>query len=627
MAPTDSTVAEVLSSNPGKVPVLSAGEIVIETFIAWKDACEDYFEIKDIPEDKRVTHAATGLKDVLIRNWFRADAVRMRALSWDSFAKEFKTRWLPEHWDQVARNHLTRAHQRASDSFNTWITKVETMNAVLVGTEYHKDEEQFRSHVESLLCDRLSQMVATADTHAIKDYLKWRNAIITLDNERLSTMAEILRVTARAAVPAVASAARARDGPISGRSSRTATTPKGDHPPPLTTAERNLLYKHFGCFKCRVFFADHKSAECTTGPPPGANYRELTEADAVKAKAEKDAKDRKNAFKSAKAATAAVGVDDDELLGTAAAVQGRSYSPPASGILGSGSDSDSSDKYVVNLSVPHFLWTGVPFDTKGPCVESPTRMLIDCGSSTVLIRAELASTLGLKMRKLPTPLPLTGAWSSNGITATEFVRLRVASPCLSWTSVAVRAIVVPSLCAPIILGQPFLSANHLVLDCNSRTCVDKRSHFDLLNPTPAILRAPQPDVVPPRQQIEFMISAVRDRAERLALIKRLELEEHKVRLLYEDIFPEDIPHLGELPTNVYHRFKLKDPNLTFARRQYDCPKKYRQAWKSLLDQHLAAGRMRPSDSPYASPSFLIPKKDADAPPRWVNDYRAVVPDV
>jgi Reverse transcriptase (RNA-dependent DNA polymerase) len=41
----------------------------------------------------------------------------------------------------------------------------------------------------------------------------------------------------------------------------------------------------------------------------------------------------------------------------------------------------------------------------------------------------------------------------------------------------------------------------------------------------------------------------------------------------------------------------------------------------LLDQHLAAGRIRESSSSYASPAFIIPKADLTVLPRWVNDYR------
>ncbi|GBE85258.1 hypothetical protein SCP_0704450 [Sparassis crispa] len=103
----------------------------------------------------------------------------------------------------------------------------------------------------------------------------------------------------------------------------------------------------------------------------------------------------------------------------------------------------------------------------------------------------------------------------------------------------------------------------------------------------------------------------------------LQSENHKIKDEFSDLFPDDISHLDELPMDIDHHFVLKDPNMFIQRCQYDCPKKYREAWKQLLDGHLRAGRMCPSDSPYASPAFLIPKADPTALPRWVNDYRAL----
>jgi hypothetical protein len=54
-----------------------------------------------------------------------------------------------------------------------------------------------------------------------------------------------------------------------------------------------------------------------------------------------------------------------------------------------------------------------------------------------------------------------------------------------------------------------------------------------------------------------------------------------------------------------------------------CPRKYREAWRTLIEQHLEAGRIRPSCSAHASPAFIIPKADPTVLPRWVNDYRAL----
>ncbi|OJT02156.1 Retrovirus-related Pol polyprotein from transposon 17.6, partial [Trametes pubescens] len=127
------------------------------------------------------------------------------------------------------------------------------------------------------------------------------------------------------------------------------------------------------------------------------------------------------------------------------------------------------------------------------------------------------------------------------------------------------------------------------------------------------------------------IAAIREKVEELALLESLKREDAHMKERFADCFPEDIPHLRDLPTDVVHEINLKDANLTIVRRQYDCPKKYREVWKTLLQQHLDAGRLRPSSSPYASPSFLVPKSDPSALPRWVNDYRVLndntIPDV
>ena len=44
--------------------------------------------------------------------------------------------------------------------------------------------------------------------------------------------------------------------------------------------------------------------------------------------------------------------------------------------------------------------------------------------------------------------------------------------------------IAPTLCAPILLGLPFLSHNQIVIDHTTRTAVDKTTGFDLMNPGP-----------------------------------------------------------------------------------------------------------------------------------------------
>lgn len=56
-------------------------------------------------------------------------------------------------------------------------------------------------------------------------------------------------------------------------------------------------------------------------------------------------------------------------------------------------------------------------------------------------------------------------------------------------------------------------------------------------------------------------------------------------------------------------------------RSYSCLQKYRDGWKTLIDQHMKAGRIWLSSSPYASPSFVISKADSSVLPCWINDYQ------
>jgi Reverse transcriptase (RNA-dependent DNA polymerase) len=118
--------------------------------------------------------------------------------------------------------------------------------------------------------------------------------------------------------------------------------------------------------------------------------------------------------------------------------------------------------------------------------------------------------------------------------------------------------------------------------------------------------------------------------EQLAATSRLAKLDKIYKEKYTDSFPTDIPHVCDLPTDVYHHIDVKPGVPISTARAYSCPRKYCEGWKTLIDQHYAAGRIRPFSSQYTSPSFIIPKVDPTVLPCWVNDYRnlnrATVPD-
>ncbi|SGY55503.1 BQ5605_C006g04036 [Microbotryum silenes-dioicae] len=106
---------------------------------------------------------------------------------------------------------------------------------------------------------------------------------------------------------------------------------------------------------------------------------------------------------------------------------------------------------------------------------------------------------------------------------------------------------------------------------------------------------------------------------------RLAALDRRLRAVYADRFPDNIPLVATYQSPVRHHIELDNPRTVINLRGYPVAKRHRQAWYLLLQKHLASGRLRPSRSPYASPAFIIPKKGSDVDPtiapRWVNDYR------
>jgi hypothetical protein len=304
--------------------------------------------------------------------------------------------------------------------------------------------------------------------------------------------------------------------------------------------------------------------------------------------------------------------------------------------------------------VPHLFWR---CSVSGAAESFPLTFnaLIDDSSHTVLIREELVNTLSLRRRLLPKPenveLVMQAGKEKVVVELTEYVKLQLYDPNCWWISKTICAIIAPGLCSPVILGLLFLSHNCIVIDHHAQTAIDKTTGFDILNPV-----APPP-LAPPKKKLKQVfaevqenrklliaelkmvraerlctqrqhfetvkpidvVAAVRERIEGLAATVKLQALGDKLMKEYSDVFAP-IPHLNELPTDVYCCIKLKDVTQTIKTRSYSCPRKYREAWQTLIQQHLDAGRIRPSNSTHTSPAFLVPKTDTVVLPQWVNDY-------
>ncbi|KAJ3769060.1 hypothetical protein FB446DRAFT_813472 [Lentinula raphanica] len=153
------------------------------------------------------------------------------------------------------------------------------------------------------------------------------------------------------------------------------------------------------------------------------------------------------------------------------------------------------------VSLPHLMWKAV---IRGPLTGDPfmDECLLDDGCPFVLIRADIVDRLGLTRRRLPSPQTLDVAMnkdSKNKVVVDECCILTPEDVSQKWFSRPVKALIVPVLCAPVILGLPFLTRNRIIIDYSSRSVIAKDSGFDLLHADRFKFRAPRVQALPGHQ--------------------------------------------------------------------------------------------------------------------------------
>ena len=302
------------------------------------------------------------------------------------------------------------------------------------------------------------------------------------------------------------------------------------------------------------------------------------------------------------------------------------------------------------LAVPHLI---VSLDAFRPNISEfqlSIPALLDIGCPSVVISSACANELCLRWYPVPQEEDNLSSLSKSPISCKEYVKLELSSGNGSWKLTMFQAKVNTGLPVPLILGMPFLSTQHIVIDSNSHTAKDKQTGYDLLNPeVPSREWAPEqaaPPPTPPKPSwspiitlenvsepvlagyllLAPIMAAVCERIEIISIQEKLTKKDAEMKQEYRDRFPLQLPDTTtEVPDHIYHQIWLKDINQTIKRRGYSAPKKYHNTWKNLLDEHLQVGQIWPSSSEHASPSFCVPKywdgvPDLTIPPCWVNNY-------
>jgi hypothetical protein len=344
-------------------------------------------------------------------------------------------------------------------------------------------------------------------------------------------------------------------------------------------------------------------------------------------------------------------------------------------------DSNEFDEYADPLPsflLPDHLWWNCCINAPFMCAPSPIRALINHGATPVLISEDTVELYGLVPCKLFKPFSVSttfvsGRPKAEPVVLSHYCRLDLIAPNTQWRSCTLNAIICLNLQTDIILGLNFLVKNKIVVDAELHTAIAKDCGFDLLNP-PVVSSLPLPKISPAVQQrqearlireshvkvrdlrklvhcellVHFkerpskfnmeaftvgnrnIVGLITSHINELAAKSQLAKLDKKYKEKYSSCFPTNILHVRDLPTDVYHHIEVKPGIPISTARAYSCPHKYREGWKTLIDQHYVVGRIRPSSSQYMSPLFIIPKADPSILPWWVNDYRnlnhATIPD-
>ena len=325
------------------------------------------------------------------------------------------------------------------------------------------------------------------------------------------------------------------------------------------------------------------------------------------------------------------------------------------------------DRYVVRQTISESdsesnAYHSVPVITIPTRIQSATvNSGVDCGASINVISPATVKKYDL-VEQLAVPVRIHQAMDPNGTTHSTKVVSAVAFPTKSWESSCMHEFTVAPLSNhDALLGMPFLAKEGILVNPAERTLIlpDATTTTVMPSVTPegyvrvgnAFMKTKE-DYPPPAEmvkanksmQAEFidvlvddavvitdgvkpkqrvMINRNRTAAVKLPTEVELEELETKLRSEYIDIFADELPNQLPAQDGPRHRIILKDEKKEIKGRMMRIPNRYLKAFKIWLDGHVKAGRLVPSKSHISSGTFLRPKKDPNAFPRVVHDYRAL----
>ncbi|KAF9539664.1 hypothetical protein CPC08DRAFT_824534 [Agrocybe pediades] len=305
--PSQNGHATIVVTKLKDCPMLTAGTITPLILQEWTHACRRFKKHSGKKAEEIVSFVADAMLEPRLQAWYQGSQDRIDALTLDEYIAELSALVLDKNWAHQIRQKIISARQPENTRFVDWRIELENLNALLTSAakSYAVTEEALRFQLEANARAPLALALYNKPIDATVKYKEWGDKVQEMDEE---LRAEEKRVAAtitenrnqhRAERKSLLS--RMSDAKSNNSTNAQANSSATDNTPrqrlaKLTDRERELLSEHDGCFRCRVFYAGHRSAGCPmaaagTFPDP-TTVKPLTKEAALAAKAAHDAKAR-----------------------------------------------------------------------------------------------------------------------------------------------------------------------------------------------------------------------------------------------------------------------------------------------------------------------------------------------
>ncbi|KAI0035562.1 hypothetical protein K488DRAFT_82876 [Vararia minispora EC-137] len=268
--------ATAIAVNDRSAPQLTAGIHTLEAVTDYIRLCRNFFVNKQVAPKEQVRRIAHQIADPMFANWVNANATTVYAMTFDSFSTEIYNRLLGRRWAAKQANAVRRLRQ-GTGTFDAFKNAVLSGNALLISSSHALSEDALQATLRAGLCAALRVEVDHAELDPAMSFDDWLDELERLDQQRLAKaetldplITQLVNQRLRDLGLSTSTAHKSsrglsRSAKPTPAASADAPTPMDPHPrqtPRLTDEEHDRLRHADGCFKCRRFYAGHRSNSC-----------------------------------------------------------------------------------------------------------------------------------------------------------------------------------------------------------------------------------------------------------------------------------------------------------------------------------------------------------------------------